>query len=176
MKCPKDKTDLDKAILHQIEVDYCPTCMGIWFEEDELRQAKDKRDEELNWLDVDLWENKKDMRASKDNRLCPSCRLPLYEISYGDSDIKVDICNICRGIWLDRGEFKKIISYLQKKKDWEVIHNYSKNLAQEGIEIFTGPETLREELGDFFSVLKLLRSKFMARFPEITNTISQLPK
>ncbi len=176
MKCPTDKTDLDKAILHQIEVDYCPTCMGIWFEEDELRRAKDERDKDLNWLDVDLWDKKQDMRTSKGNRLCPSCRLPLYEVFYGDSDVEVDICNICKGVWLDRGEFKKIISYLQKKKDWEVIHNYSKNLAQEGIEIFTGPESLREEIADFFSVLKLLRYKFMARFPEITNSISQLPK
>jgi uncharacterized protein len=176
MKCPVDQTHLQKAIFQQLEVDYCPTCLGMWFDEDELRQAKDKKDEELQWLDVDIWQDKGQMKISKDGKLCPSCRLPMYAVMYGDSDIEIDLCNICRGVWLDHGEFRKIVKYLQKKKDWEVLHNYAHNLFQEGLEIFTGPESLREEVGDFLSVLKLLRYKFMARFPEITKIISELPK
>ena len=54
MLCPICKIELEKAIFYGVEVDYCPRCLGVWFEEDELRLAKDEKDKNLNWLDVDL--------------------------------------------------------------------------------------------------------------------------
>ena len=108
MECPICKKSLEKAILCNVEVDYCPQCFGLWFEEEELRWAKDFKDRNLKWLDIDLWREPEKFSISPLQKLCPACRLPLYETQYGDSKIKVDVCNICRGIWLDRGEFKKI--------------------------------------------------------------------
>jgi len=37
MKCPycKNKT-LKNAVIHKVEVDYCPKCHGIWLDKDEL--------------------------------------------------------------------------------------------------------------------------------------------
>ena len=107
MTCPIDKNQFKKALLAETEVDYCPKCLGLWFEEDELRQAKDVKDRNLRWLDIDLWKDGEKFKISPGQKLCPSCRLPLYEANYGSSDIRVDVCNICRGVWLDRGEFKK---------------------------------------------------------------------
>ena len=52
-----------------VEVDYCPVCLGTWFDEDELRQAKDSKDKNLNWLDIDLWEDK-----TKINDLMGNCK------------------------------------------------------------------------------------------------------
>lgn len=176
MLCPICKKNLDKAILSNVEVDYCPKCLGLWFEQDELKWAKDERDKNLNWLDIDLWKERKKFGISQSQKLCPLCRLPLYEINYGDSKIKVDLCNLCRGIWLDRGEFKKIIEYLKEKADFEVLNNYAKNLKAEFWEIFTGPETLREEVLDLLTILKLLNYKFATQHPIITKIISQLPK
>ena len=109
-------------------------------------------------------------------RLCPFCRLPLYEVYYGDSGIIVDVCNLCQGTWLDRSEFKKIIEYLKKKADFELLESYAKNLTEEFWEIFTGPETLKEEISDFLIILKLLNYKFATQHPNITKIISQLPK
>ena len=138
--------------------------------------AKDNKDKDLNWLDVDLWKNENKFRISRGMRLCPSCRVPLYEVRYGDSNIVVDVCNLCHGIWLDRAEFKKIIDYLHKKADYEILNNYTKNLFQELGEIFIGPETLREEASDFLTVLKLLNYKFAAQHPLISKIILGLPK
>jgi Zn-finger nucleic acid-binding protein len=176
MLCPRCQKKLDKAIFYNTEIDYCPFCLGIFFEEDELGQAKDVKDKNLAWLDVDLWQDEKKFKISYDQKLCPACRLPLYEISYGDSNVKVDLCNVCHGIWLDRGEFKKIIEYLKKKADYEILENYTKNLLKEFWEIFTGPESLREEILDFLTILKTLNYKFATQYPIITKIISQLPK
>ena len=55
MKCPNDNTELEQMLFHQVEVDYCPHCLGMWFDKDELEYAKDDKDQKLNWLDIDLW-------------------------------------------------------------------------------------------------------------------------
>jgi len=172
--CKKEK--FKKSIFYNTEVDYCPRCLGLWFEEDELRQAKDETDKDLNWLDIDLWKEKKKFRISKKEILCPSCSVPLYCVRYGDSQVEVDVCNLCKGVWLDRGEFKKIIEYLKDKGDDEILKNYFKNLIQEGWEIFEGPEEFKSELGDFLSILKVLNYKFLKNHPTISKLILGLPK
>ncbi len=174
--CPICKVPLKSAVFHNVEVNYCPNCLGIWFEEDELRLAKDDKDKNLEWLDVDLWKDEKKFKISHGIRLCPSCRVPLYEVRYGDSDIVVDVCNICHGVWLDRAEFKKIIDYLHKKADYEILHNYTKNLFEQFGEIFIGPEPLKEEIFDFLAILRFLNYKFVAQHPVISKIILELPK
>lgn len=176
MICPTCKKQLSKTTFRNTDIDYCDSCFGLWFEEDELRLAKDKKDENINWLDIDLWQDNSKLKVSCCNRFCPKCRLPLYEVEYGDSGIKIDICNICRGVWLDRGEFKKIIDYLRKKAGYEILNNYTKNLVQELGEVFVGPETLKEEIADLLTVLKLLNYKLITQYPKIAGIISGLPK
>ena len=175
MSCPSCKKSLKEIIFHNIEINYCPICLGLWFEKDELRQAKDEKDKNLNWFDIDLWKNKEDFKISSGQKLCPSCCLPLYEVNYGNSGIEVDVCNMCQGIWLDRGEFKKIIKHLKDKANFEILNNYIKNLFQEFKEVFTGPETLKEEIIDFLTILKLLKYKFATQQPLISKIISELP-
>ena len=176
MVCPLCKIGLEEAIFYNIGVSFCPKCLGIFFEEDELRWAKDEKDENLNWLDIDLWKEKTKFKIYRGIRLCPLCRLPLYEVYYGDSRVIVDLCNLCQGIWLDRGEFKRIMEYLKKKGSYEILNNYAKNLAKEFWEIFTGPESLKEEIEDFLTILKILNYKFTVQHPTLSGTISQLPK
>ena len=174
--CSVCKKYLENAIFHDVSVDYCPDHHGIWFNEDELRLAKDKKEESLKWMDVDLWKDKKSFKISRTVKLCPECRLPLYEVNYGKSKIKVDVCNICNGIWLDKGEFKQIIDYLKKEADWKVLNKYVKSLTEETWEIFVGPETMREEVEDFLTILGLFKYKFLTQHPKISQIILGLPK
>ena len=177
MKCPiHKKTDLKQAIFYNTEIDYCPTGLGIWFDKEEFRIAKDAKDKNLDWMDIDLWEDKTKLKVSKEEKMCPKCDVPMYEVTYNDSDIKVDICNVCEGVWLDRGEFKKIIDYLREKLSKEIINNYAKNLAEETAEVFTGPESLEDELSDVLTVIGLFKYKFSAKHPAISSVISDLPR
>lgn len=171
------KNKLTQEILHNVEVDYCSSCLGLWFEENELKWAKDEKDKELNWLDIDLWKNTKKFKISRgQRRLCPCCRMPLYEVYYGESGIVVDVCSLCHGLWLDRAEFKKIINWLKEKSDYEILNNYSVNLIKQLAEVFTGPDSLKEEVADVLTVIKCLRYKFQIQHPIILKVISSLPK
>jgi len=168
MFCPSCKKDLIKAVMAGVEIDYCPQCLGIWFDENELLWAKDRKDLDLRWLDIDLWQDKTRFEISKKTRQCPKCRLPMYEVAYGDSGIKVDLCNICHGIWLDKGEFRGIISYLKKKGKYEIMHEFGEVFLEEGWEVLGGPEGLKEEVLDFIVVLKLLQYKLLIQHPYIS--------
>ncbi|MBI1984518.1 MAG: zf-TFIIB domain-containing protein [Candidatus Wildermuthbacteria bacterium] len=177
MKCPVCKTrKLEQAIFSGVEVDYCPRCYGLWFEEDELQFAKDEKDRDLRWLDIDLWENVSRFRISPSGKLCPQDRMPLYEVHYSDSVVKVDLCNLCHGIWLDRGEFKDIIAYLKAEAQDKILYDYLGVLKEELWEVFSGPEMLKEEVLDVFAILKLLRYKFAVQHPTLARIISALPR
>ena len=176
MDCPNRHNQLEKAMFHNVEVDYCPECLGIWFEKDELMWAKNDKDQQLNWLDFDIWRDKGKFKISSSDRRCPACRIPFMEVSYDNSNVKIDFCKMCQGIWLDRGEFKQIMIYLKRKADYEILHSYTKNLALELWEVFTGPEKFREELEDFLMLLKLFNYKFVVQHPFLNKMIENSQK
>ncbi|MEK9153099.1 MAG: zf-TFIIB domain-containing protein [Patescibacteria group bacterium] len=177
MNCPNcSETKLARIVFNKVVVNRCPECLGLWFEQDELRKAKDEKNQDFNWLDIDLWSDQTKFQLGTGQKACPKDGVPLYKVSYGDSDIKVDVCEQCRGVWLDRGEFQKIVDYLKNKGNDEMLDNYLVNLAEEAKEIFTGPEGLKEELADFVSVLKFLNYKLPIQHPYFSELIKSLPK
>ena len=176
MDCPNCHKSLEKMLFHQVEVDYCPECLGVWFDADELRLAKDDKDKQLVWLDFDLWRDKSRFKVTNIDKRCPVCRLPFSEVHYDDSKVKIDFCRKCRGIWLDRGEFKQIMIYLMRKSDYEILHHYTKNFVKQLWEVFAGPEKFRSELEDFMMIIKLLNYKFVVAHPHISKLIESLPK
>lgn len=188
MKCPKCKKELSEKIkIGDVEIDRCPKCGGLWFEKDELRLAKDKKAPEARWVDVEikdksinwfqfkLWKDKGKFKAKKEIEYCPTDKIPLYKLNYGDTPIEIDVCGVCYGIWLDKGEFKKIIDYVKNKAEYEMLYNYAKNLAQETKEIFVGPESIKSEAVDLLILIKLLKYKLMVQHPGLVKLISNLP-
>jgi len=177
MKCPKcSDNNLEEVKFSGVKIDSCSSCKGKWFEKNELRKAKDKKEEELNWMDINLWRNEESFRISGEKAQCPDCGLPLYEVEYGDSDVKVDVCNMCEGIWLDKGEFEKIVRYLKEEAGDKIMNEYAKTLLEETGEIFVGPEPLKEEVKDVITVLGLLKYRIAGKHPFISRMINNLPK
>jgi len=41
--------------------------------------------------------------------ICPRCNKPTLEEKDRDG-ITIDVCQVCRGIWLDRGELERLIA------------------------------------------------------------------
>jgi len=176
MDCPNNHQNLEEMMFHNVQVDYCPECLGMFFDKDELRHAKDSKDEQLNWVDFDIWRDKSKFKVSNIDRRCPACRIPFMRVEYDASHVKIDFCKHCQGMWLDRGEFKQIMVYLKKKSDYEILHHYTKNIAKESWEVFSGPEKFREEVGDVFMLLKLFNYKFIVQYPALNRIIESLPK
>ncbi len=176
MECPNDKHALEKVLFHNVEADYCTECLGVWFDQNELRWAKDDKDEQLKWVDFDIWRDKERFTMSRGDKHCPYCRAGLTEVNYDKSSVKIDFCKHCQGVWLDRGEFKQIIEYLKGKSDYEILHRYTKNLTKQLWEVFSGPKQFREELYDFLMVLKLLNYKFVVQHPFLNSWIESSQK
>lgn len=169
------KETLEKINFNKVQVDRCTQCHGIWFDQDELRKLKDEKDQYLKWLDIDLWTEGKKFKISSSGKICPLCKETLYEVRYGESNIKVDTCISCKGIWLDEGEFKKIIAYLKNIVGTKTLTKYFKHILEEAKEIFAGPEELSSEIEDFLLVMKLLQYRFYTQYPIIGDIIINLP-
>ena len=101
MKCPRCKnSDLkeNKVKGHNILVDLCRDCKGIWFDRNELESL----------MKISVKTIKIPSHARKQPFHCPRCRKPLYAFSYPHTMVIVDMCPQCEGIWLDANEFKEI--------------------------------------------------------------------
>jgi len=172
MICPNCKNNLSQKItIGAIAIDRCSACGGSWFEGDELRKAKDEKAPEAKWFDFDLWKDQSLFKAEEVNRICPLDNAKLFKLHYGDSTIEIDACKECNGIWLDKNEFEKIIKYVNRESDLEILRNYTKNLIEEGKEVFSGPESVESEIGDLLLLAKMFRYKFMAQNPILTKII-----
>lgn len=173
LSCGDQETKIIK--IGEVEIDSCPACQGFWFDFDELRKAKDEKVKQAKWFDFDLWQDETRFKTVPSEKKCPVCNEQLYRINYQGADIEIDICKNRHGIWLDRGEFQKIIAYVKEKAPYEIIKNYAKVLLQETKEVVSGPESLGSELEDLGIVLSLFKYKFAAQHPIISIILQNLP-
>lgn len=44
--------------------------------------------------------------------MCPNCNTSMQEVNR--SGVQIDMCPVCRGVWLDRGELEKIVAPLRE--------------------------------------------------------------
>lgn len=102
MNCPKCKAEIHEMKFEGVEVDFCSSCRGIWFDEDEMAFTLE--------LPVDMPRIEEVKKTAKKTVFdCPRCGEKLEEMKFIQSnDLLVDRCPGCGGIWLDRGEFPKI--------------------------------------------------------------------
>ena len=177
MKCPTcNNQELAKdTSIGSVNLNVCASCGGVWFKEDELRQAKDENAVYAKWFDFDLWKHPSSFSNVEGNRICPTDGSILHKLNYGDFDIEIDACKKCNGIWLDKHEFEKIIEYVKKQADYGIIFDYISNLIQEGKEVFSGPESLRSEIADFLLMIKLFQYKFATQHHDATQYLIRLP-
>jgi len=166
LKCPKDQHNLKSASLKGVRIDECPKCGGKWFDRDELRIAKDSTDDDLRWLDFDLFDdNANKCKAHPSLKKCPKDSAKMTSLEYMDSKVTIEKCDACKGAWLDKGEFDKIIKYLENKVISEPASEYAKDVFKEFEEIFTGPESTISEIKDFFTVLRLFEIRLIVEHP-----------
>lgn len=176
MKCPKcGNNSLKETNINGIKIDRCDHCGGIWFDKDELRVVRDQRDENLSWLNFDLWEDEKKISISGKSIDCPRDESPLFKIKYGSTGVMVDVCLNCRGVWLDKDELDKIVSELKEKVNSETIPEYLNDLGGKVKELITRPDEAGTELRHIMIVMKLLEYRFFAQHPKIAELISILP-
>jgi Zn-finger nucleic acid-binding protein len=174
MECPTDGTKLESHTVHSVNIEECPQCRGFWFEEGELRKAKDESEPDLNWLDFDLWADQDFFNAEWSSRKCPHCGKNMVTISYADTGVAVDYCLDGHGIWLDKGEFQAIIDALSKEMTSKNISDFVKASLDEAKEIFVGEEGFVSEWKDFLTVTRLLQYRVLSENPRVAELLTTL--
>jgi Zn-finger nucleic acid-binding protein len=175
-QCPKCKVELTPKSIGPVEVDECHSCKGIWFDADELRQARDATDSDLNWMDFEIWRHQDQFKSGTSPRKCPACGDPMVTLEYGASAVAIDYCKSCDGTWLDRDEFKRIVEALEEELLTKSFASYVKECLREGIEVLTGPESLISEWKDLSNVLRLMQYRLFVENPNLLSAVTAVQK
>lgn len=111
MNCPRCGDESLIALEHEmVEVDYCPTCLGIWLDAGEL---------ELLYGDADaarafISSGSPAPRSDKPRR-CPECGKRMKKKStQGARPVVLDRCPRGDGLWFDRGELEAILKHAEE--------------------------------------------------------------
>ncbi len=117
MKCPACGKTLASFKYNDISLDFCESCDGVWFDPGELQDSIQHMISEGKVPDAKI-ELDKEVRGgfkiSERSRACPRCRTGMGKLNYAyDSNVIVDKCESCGGIWTDSGELQKLAVFMK---------------------------------------------------------------
>ncbi len=170
--CPNDKNELKSVAFKSVNVLECNLCKGLFFDREELTKAKNNTDNDLRWLNFDLF-SEKDHKYNDhpSSKKCPKDNTEMSSLKYQHSTVLIDKCNTCKGVWLDHGEFQKIINYLEKIVVSESAKGYEKETIKKFLELGTDHEDKISEFKDLLVLTKLLEERFIIEHPSLEETI-----
>ena len=116
MLCPVCKTDMLVIEYSKIELDYCATCQGVWFDSGELELLL----KSIKLDSPDIFKNMLDLpeaRAPEKRRKCPICNQKMKEANIGEQPpILIDVCRRGDGLWFDGDELGQLLNQLAQKQ------------------------------------------------------------
>ncbi len=132
MKCPVCHLDLKTTWCKGQDVDICGKCGGAWFDRGEFVRVVNRLLEDEKIDPHSLRETRKRKALGSDQvlqltRRCPRCDLDMeiYNYCY-DSNIMLDKCAKCKGIWTDKGEMQSAAKHIKRNPDMD---SYAKAIA-----------------------------------------------
>ena len=115
MLCPKCKASLLVGFDHDVEVDFCEQCKGMWADYIEEKQLLNIKPEVFS---IDELRRLRKLYKPLEHKgetgyvLCPVCRQLMQKKNWGSySGVIVDHCGQ-HGVWYDKGELEKIKEYI----------------------------------------------------------------
>lgn len=125
MNCPIDNCELEnKKYKSVINAEVCPDCEGIFLDKGELEQIESLHSEDyksnLANLPDDIDEAYQMAKQESAPAIyCPKCGTEMERKEYGySSQILIDQCPDCGGIWLNKNELQQIeLFYESSRKD-----------------------------------------------------------
>lgn len=107
-----------QKVINGVEIDFCTYgCQGIWFDDDELKKMRNSPDRNTDFEQVEgnFVPKEKTEAISEHLKICPRCNTELYRYNWDmTSNIFLDACDKCNGMWFDNGELKGMNEYLEK--------------------------------------------------------------
>jgi len=177
MNCPNCSKELASKDCNEIEIHQCVNCGGKWFDRGQLNNAKDNENENLGWLDFDPFgKDAEALSTQSEGKECPICSKNMSSLKYSKSNIIIDKCKSCEGVWLDSDEFGKIIKYIENIINTESAKDYSKDTFKQFIKVITGPESVGSEIKDLLALVKLLEMRVATEHPRFADSLQVIYK
>lgn len=120
--CPQDGSRLAMTRVEGFVLDKCHTCDGIWCDNDELEAMKKAQLAQVEEsLEAKYGDPLVRLNDKEGPMCCPSCDGRLIEQTYGSVRLmmRIDRCNNCFGIWLDKGELDAALGPAKKQEEDE---------------------------------------------------------
>ena len=116
MNCPVCNASLSPHSCGGETIDVCSQCHGVWFDAKELGPVITAvaNQEEIPDLPAKEALHVTPPKAPEDEpeKLCPKCHIPTRLLNYSyDSNIFLNSCPDCKGLWADSGELRKMAQY-----------------------------------------------------------------
>jgi Zn-finger nucleic acid-binding protein len=113
MICPVCKSDMIVVEYHEIELDYCNECRGVWFDAGELELILQTLGLESEHTLFTHMLQSPPAATSEKLRKCPICGRKMRKTNLGGQpELLVDLCSREDGIWFDGGEVAQLIKQL----------------------------------------------------------------
>ena len=98
---------------HNIELDYCNSCKGVWFDSGELELLLKSYGLEEPKAFFDGILNSQEAVSPEKKRICPLCSRKMKKTAIGGQpEILIDVCRDKHGLWFDGGEVTQLIRHL----------------------------------------------------------------
>ncbi len=120
MICPVCKSDMIDVEHNRIELDYCTSCKGVWFDAEELELLIESMGLEESGLAMDSITGSPEAETLEKGRKCPICGQKMGKANIGrEPRILIDVCRRGDGLWFDGGEVGQLMKQLVKKPQAE---------------------------------------------------------
>jgi Zn-finger nucleic acid-binding protein len=139
MICPVCKYDMVVVEYHNIELDYCNSCKGVWFDSGELELLLKSQGLEEPKVFFDGILNSQEAASPEKKRNCPLCGHKMKKTAIGGQpEIPIDICRNEHGLWFDGGEVTQLIRRLAGEHPPK--HDSKEQVISFLEEVFKAPE------------------------------------
>jgi Zn-finger nucleic acid-binding protein len=133
-----------------IRLNQCPSCGGIWFDKWELYPITKQEAKKINKANVRKLRKVTPIISTVVS--CPKCHLKLtvFKDPNLPSQLQIDRCNKCGGLWLNRGELQEY-KKMQEKKTKKAKESFKiKKSIKAQLKLQKSSDTLFR-IGDFLS-------------------------
>jgi Zn-finger nucleic acid-binding protein len=112
--CPDDGTELNPEQFQDVNLDVCPKCAGMFFDDEEI--------DRLKLLGGDAFAKVEDTNtpvvapaSPEGHRICPGCGHAMHTYRYlYTTPVVLNSCDTCGGLWIEHGELKEMQHWLME--------------------------------------------------------------
>lgn len=103
--CPDDKNQLEQETLHNIQVDFCHKCGGIWLDQGEIVRVRKLAANQIKEFEVKATDQ---LPGRSSAPPCPVCNQVLQPFNYAGGGATLERCPNLHGLWVPASEVEKI--------------------------------------------------------------------